>query len=80
MTSKKPEQVRHRTKERDDGENNHNGSDNLVNDADACSIKDTSNLIHQPRQAVPPQQGASYDTGKTYEHLERAIGTVQTTP
>ena len=45
----------------------------MVDDLDAIGIKLSTNLIYQPRQAPPPKEGTTHDTGKPHEHLERMI-------
>ena len=70
---KESHKIRGRTKQHDNTSDNHSHANNLVDDLDAIGIKLSTNLIYQPRQAPPPKEGTTHDTGKPHEHLERMI-------
>ena len=49
--------IKHRSKKSDDRENNHDTSYHFIDDKDSISIKLTSDLIDEPSESKPPQQG-----------------------
>ena len=71
---KEGKEVRHGSEEEDDGKDNHHGTDNLIDDADATLVEDGASLVNQPSQSIPPQQGTAYNTGKAHQHLDGTVG------
>lgn len=66
--------IKHRSKKSDDRENNHDTSYHFIDDKDSISIKLTSDLIDEPSESKPPQQGSEYDARKANKHLKRMVG------
>ena len=65
--------IKHRSKKSDDRENNHDTSYHFIDDKDSISIKLTSDLIDEPSESKPPQQGTKHNTQISHSHFYRHI-------
>ena len=67
-------EIEHRADQGDDREDDHDASYHLINNKDAVGIKLASNLVDEPSQPKPPEQGTEDDAQVAYAHLQRHVG------
>ena len=51
-------QIEYRSDKSDNRTDNNDSPDDMVNDTDTLNIKFITDLIHHPRQSIPPQVSA----------------------
>lgn len=66
-------QIENRAEESDDGEDDDHTAYYLIDNDDAVGIKLVPNLVDEPGEAEPPQQGSEDDTEVTHAHFYRHI-------
>lgn len=67
-------EIKDGAEQHDHRKENHQTSNHLVDDDDAIRIELSSDLVNEPRQSKPPQQGSSDDTGIAQRHFYWMIG------
>ena len=66
-------QIENRAEESDDGEDDDHTAYYLIDNDDAVGIKLVPNLVDEPGESEPPQQGSEDDTEVTHAHFYRHI-------
>ena len=66
-------QIENRAEESDDGEDDDHASYYLIDNDDAVGIKLIPNLVDEPGESEPPQQGSEDDAEIPYSHFYRHI-------
>ena len=66
-------QIENRAEESDDGEDDDHAAYYLIDNYDAVGIKFVPNLVDEPGESEPPQQGSEDDAEIPYSHFYRHI-------
>lgn len=66
-------QIENRAEESDDGEDDDHAAYYLIDNDDAVGIKLVPNLVDEPGESEPPQQGSEDDAEIPYSHFYRHI-------
>ena len=66
-------QIENRAEESDDGEDDNHAAYYLIDNDDAVGIKLVPNLVDEPGESEPPQQGSEDDAEIPYSHFYRHI-------
>ena len=66
-------QIKNRAEESDDGEDDDHAAYYLIDNDDAVGIKLVPNLVDEPGESEPPQQGSEDDAEIPYSHFYRHI-------
>ena len=66
-------QIENRAEESDDGEDDDHAAYYLIDNDDAVGIKLIPNLVDEPGESEPPQQGSEDDAEIPYSHFYRHI-------
>ena len=66
-------QIENRAEESDDGEDDDHAAYYLIDYDDAVGIKLVPNLVDEPGESEPPQQGSEDDAEIPYSHFYRHI-------
>ena len=67
-------QIENRAEKGDDGEDDDHAAYYLIDNDNAIGIKLVPNLIDEPGEAEPPQQGSEDDAQIAHAHLKRHVG------